>query len=67
VPSLGSRPGEQVTASRPAAHGWKALSSRDWFILVVLGATTLFDGYDRSIVALALPQIRHSFSWSPPR
>ena len=34
------------------------------FLLAVLGATTFFDGYDRGILELALPQIRDTYGLS---
>jgi putative MFS transporter len=37
------------------------LEPQHWFLLHILGATSFFDGYDRGIIQLALPQIRHSF------
>lgn len=37
------------------------LEPQHWFLLHVLGATSFFDGYDRGILSIALPQIRHSF------
>lgn len=37
------------------------LNRSHWFLLIVLGGTSFFDGFDRSIVALALPQIRHTY------
>jgi putative MFS transporter len=37
------------------------LSKADWFLLWVLGATSFFDGFDRGIIQLALPQIRDTF------
>jgi MFS family permease len=52
-----------VTAA--AAGGVRAklalLSPQQRFLLMVLGATSFFDGYDRSILEIALPQIRESF------
>jgi putative MFS transporter len=44
----------RIRAMEPA-HRW---------LLFLLGATSFFDGYDRSIVALALKQIRESFGLS---
>jgi putative MFS transporter len=37
------------------------LSRAHWFLLILLGTTTFFEGFDRAIVGLALPQIRSSF------
>lgn len=43
----------------------RALLERShWFLLWVLGATAFFDGFDRGIVELALPQIRETFDLS---
>ena len=43
----------------------RALLDRShWFLLWVLGATAYFDGFDRGIVELALPQIRDTFDLS---
>jgi putative MFS transporter len=40
------------------------LDRQHWFLLIVLGTTTFFEGFDRAIVELALPQIRSSFGLS---
>ena len=40
------------------------LDRSHWFLLWVLGATAYFDGFDRGIVELALPQIRDTFDLS---
>ena len=40
------------------------LERSHWFLLWVLGATAFFDGFDRGIVELALPQIRDTFDLS---
>jgi putative MFS transporter len=37
------------------------LERRHWFLLYVLGAAAFFEGYDLNIVAIALPQLRHTF------
>lgn len=42
----------------------RLLQPSHWFLLLVLGATSFFDGYDRSVVALALPQIRETYGLS---
>jgi putative MFS transporter len=47
----------------PAARR-KGLSNQQIFLLAVLGVTTFFDGYDGSIKALALTQIRETFALS---
>jgi MFS transporter, putative metabolite:H+ symporter len=39
----------------------RLLQRRHWFLLYVLGAAAFFEGYDLNIVAVALPQLRHSF------
>ena len=39
----------------------RSLTSSQKRLLLLLGATTFFDGYDRSILEVALPQIRASF------
>lgn len=48
-----------------ATHGVRQrlalLSPQHRFLLAVLGATSFFDGYDRSILEIALPQIRDTF------
>jgi MFS family permease len=35
-----------------------------WFLLIVLGVTSFFDGFDRSVLNVALPQIRADFDLS---
>lgn len=40
---------------------WKRLDRSHHLLLVLLGATTFFDGYDTAIIALALRQIRATF------
>src|SRR5947209_18109881 len=47
-----------------AARGWKGLGREHRFLLLVLGATSFFDGYDRGIISLALRQIRGTFGLS---
>jgi putative MFS transporter len=43
----------------------RRLLTRDhWFLLALLGTTSFFDGFDRTIVQLALPQIRETFGLS---
>jgi MFS family permease len=37
------------------------LERRHWFLLLALGAAAFFQGYDLSIVTVAMRQIRHSF------
>lgn len=44
--------------------GLRALEREHWFLLVVLGATSFFDGYDRGILTIALKQIRGDFGLS---
>lgn len=44
--------------------GWKTLSSEHKFLLMILGFTAFFDGFDRGIIQVALPQIRESFDLS---
>lgn len=39
----------------------RRLSRPQKFLLLVLGATSFFDGYDRSILTIALPQVRNTF------
>jgi MFS transporter, putative metabolite:H+ symporter len=39
----------------------RLLNRHHWFLLYVLGAAAFFEGYDLNIVAVALPQLRHSF------
>lgn len=42
----------------------RPLERHHWFLLSVLGAAAFFQGYDLNIVAIALPQLRHSFGLS---
>src|SRR5580692_9488235 len=39
----------------------RLLNRHQWFLLCLLGAAAFFEGYDLNIVAVALPQLRHSF------
>ncbi len=41
--------------------GWGSLSSEHKFLLGILGFTAFFDGFDRGIIQVALPQIRGTF------
>jgi len=43
---------------------WRRLDREHRVLLLLLGATSFFEGYDRSIVALALKQIRGTFHLS---
>ncbi len=45
-------------------EGLGLLDRSHWFLLIVLGTTNFFDGYDRGIIAVALKQIRGSFHLS---
>jgi putative MFS transporter len=45
----------------------RLLEPRHWFLLRVLGVASFFEGYDVYIVAVALPQIRHTFHLSQPQ
>ncbi|MGH9096439.1 MAG: MFS transporter, partial [Acidimicrobiales bacterium] len=45
----------------------RLLEPRHWYLLGLLGATSFFDGYDRNIVIVALPQLRASFHLSQSR
>ncbi|MDQ1395789.1 MAG: hypothetical protein QOG64_1048, partial [Acidimicrobiaceae bacterium] len=47
-------------AGRPPGR-WRGLGADHRFLLLILGATSFFDGYDRGIISLALKQIRLSF------
>ncbi|MEY2472860.1 MAG: transporter, putative metabolite:H+ symporter [Actinomycetota bacterium] len=51
---------EQQLAAAPP-RGWRALEPSHRFLLVVLGATSFFDGYDRGLISIALPQIRATY------
>ncbi|MGK2930162.1 MAG: MFS transporter [Acidimicrobiales bacterium] len=44
--------------------GWRSLGGEHKFLLFVLGFTAFFDGFDRGIIQVALPQIRQSFDLS---
>lgn len=52
---------EHRTEAAEPAPGWRLLEPQHRFLLAVLGATSFFDGYDRGIVTLALPQIRATY------
>lgn len=43
------------------ATGWRVLGRDHRFLLALLGATSFFDGFDRGILTVALPQIRDSY------
>ena len=54
-----------ISISPGATFGaWRELSRPTRRLLLVLGATCLFEGYTRSIVGVALPQIRETFDLS---
>lgn len=59
-------PTEPLDENGPAGimDGVRALEPGHWFLLVVLGATSFFDGYDRGILTIALKQIRGDFGLS---
>lgn len=40
------------------------LQRHHWFLLSVLGAASFFQGYDLNLIAVALPQLRHTFGLS---
>lgn len=44
--------------------GWSSLAKEHKFLLFVLGFTAFFDGFDRGIIQVALPQIRDTFDLS---
>ena len=44
--------------------GWRSLTQEHRFLLFILGFTAFFDGFDRGIIQVALPQIRESFDLS---
>ncbi len=44
--------------------GWGSLAKEHKFLLFILGFTAFFDGFDRGIIQVALPQIRESFDLS---
>src|SRR3954451_7793115 len=60
----GRRTGLRGGGMDGAARGWKGLGREHRFLLLVLGATSFFDGYDRGIISLALRQIRGTFGLS---
>ncbi len=43
---------------------WRRLDRSNRTMLLLLGATSFFDGYDTAIIALALTQIRATFHLS---
>jgi MFS family permease len=45
-------------------EGFGALRHSDWMLLLLLGSTMFFDGYDRGVILVALKQIRGSFDLS---
>ncbi len=44
--------------------GWRSLGREHKFLLFILGFTAFFDGFDRGIIQVALPQIRETFALS---
>ncbi len=44
--------------------GFAALRPSDWTLLLLLGSTMFFDGYDRGVILVALKQIRETFGLS---
>ncbi len=53
--------GEPSAGPGGVREGLRALEPQHWFLLLVLGATSFFDGYDRGILTIALKQIRDDF------
>lgn len=49
-----------ITDDAPSS-GMRSLSSEHRFLLLILGCTSFFDGFDRGIIEVALKQIRESF------
>ena len=47
-----------------AKGGWRSLGREHKFLLFILGFTAFFDGFDRGIIQVALPQIRETFALS---
>jgi MFS family permease len=45
----------------PRLQGWRSLGKEHKFLLFILGFTAFFDGFDRGIIQVALPQIRETF------
>lgn len=45
-------------------EGFGALRRSDWILLMLLGTTMFFDGYDRGVILVALKQIRSTFHLS---
>ncbi len=56
--------GADEEATEKEKRGWAALEPEHRFLLLILGCTSLFDGFDRGIVQIALPQIRETFGLS---
>jgi len=50
-----------VDDDQDAPTGWAALDRSHRLLLLLLGATSFFDGFDRGILTVALPQIRESY------
>lgn len=50
--------------SGTSSGGWRSLAAEHKFLLFILGFTSFFDGFDRGIIQVALPQIRESFDLS---
>ncbi len=48
-------------SSERVRGGWRSLASEHKFLLFLLGFTAFFDGFDRGIIQVALPQIRATF------
>lgn len=44
--------------------GWRELEREHWSLLAILGATSFFEGFDKSVLEVALNQIRDSFGLS---
>ncbi len=65
-------PDEPLLAAEPvvpdgpgaAKGGWRSLAGEHKFLLFILGFTAFFDGFDRGIIQVALPQIRETFALS---
>ncbi|HSP03012.1 MAG TPA: MFS transporter [Acidimicrobiales bacterium] len=55
-------PGQDADSDvAPEATGWGALGRNHKLLLALLGATSFFDGFDRGILTVALPQIRDTY------
>lgn len=52
------------TETASSKGGWGALDREQKFLLGILGFTAFFDGFDRGIIQVALPQIRETFELS---